>query len=64
MCRFEPSLGYSHDDNKKVEFMQYALVTDCTDHEDNDVDLDKDFLQDLRDLKTLAEREHLDELRQ
>lgn len=39
-------------------------AAECTDHEDNDVDLDKDFLQDLREVKTLTERENLDEHRQ
>jgi len=37
---------------------------DCKDHEDNDVDIDRDFLQSLRDLKVLAEKEFLDEHKQ
>lgn len=38
----------------------YSAV-ECDDHEDMDVDLDRTFLQDLRDLKLLTEREHVDE---
>jgi len=37
---------------------------DCKDHDDNDVDIDRDFLQALRELKTLADKEYLDEHKQ
>ncbi|KAL4238278.1 hypothetical protein ACF0H5_002990 [Mactra antiquata] len=36
-------------------------AAECDNHEDMDVDLDRMFLQDLRDLKILTEKEHLDE---
>lgn len=36
-------------------------AAECDNHEDMDVDLDRMFLQDLRDLKILTEKEYLDE---
>lgn len=36
-------------------------AAECESHEDMDVDLDRVFLQDLRDLKILTEKEFLDE---
>lgn len=37
------------------------MVVDCKVHEDMDVDLDRRFLQDLRELKMISEKEVLDE---
>ncbi|KAL3874468.1 hypothetical protein ACJMK2_037477 [Sinanodonta woodiana] len=34
---------------------------ECTNHEDMDVDLDRLFLQDLRDLKLLVEKDYMDD---
>ncbi|KAH3826890.1 acidic fibroblast growth factor intracellular-binding protein-like [Dreissena polymorpha] len=36
-------------------------AAECDNHEDMDVDLDRAFLQDLRDLKILTEKQHVDE---
>ena len=36
-------------------------VSECENHEDMDVDLDRMFRQELRDLKLLTEKEWLDE---
>lgn len=36
---------------------------DCKDHKDMDVDLDRDFLHGLRDVKLLAEKDQMDEHR-
>lgn len=40
----------------------YSAI-ECDNHEDNDVDLDRIFLQNLRDLKLLLEKEYIDELK-
>ena len=37
------------------------LLADTKDHDDIDVDLNRDFLHDLRDVKVLADKELLDE---
>jgi len=37
------------------------FCTECDHHEDMDVDLDRAFLQDLRELKLLTDKQHLDE---
>lgn len=37
--------------------------SDCRDHEDMDVDLDREFLLGLRELKFLTDKDHLDEHR-
>ena len=39
------------------------FVAECDNHEDMDVDLDRMFLQELRDFKILTEKEYLDEHR-
>ncbi|XP_052769077.1 acidic fibroblast growth factor intracellular-binding protein-like [Mya arenaria] len=36
-------------------------AAECDNHEDMDVDLDRSFLQDLRELKILTDKQHLDE---
>ena len=41
-------------------FYSYA---DCPDHEDMDVDLDREFLLGLRELKVLADKDNLDDQR-
>ena len=38
-------------------------ITDCCDHEDMDVDLDREFLLGLRELKVLTDKENLDDHR-
>lgn len=40
----------------------YSAV-ECDSHQDQDVDLDRNFLQNLRDLKLLLEKEYMDELK-
>lgn len=54
---------FVHCTNMMIAHWSYSSQ-ECKDHEDNDVDLDKDFLQDLREVKTLTERENLDEHKQ
>lgn len=44
-----------------AEFDWLMSFSECDNHEDMDVDLDRMFLQDLRDLKILTEKEYLDE---
>jgi len=34
---------------------------DCKEHDGNDIDLDREFLQSLRELKVLLDKENLDE---
>lgn len=51
---------YVHCANQMITNWSYSSV-ECTGHEDMDVDLDRDFLQKLRDLKILTEKEYLDE---
>lgn len=38
-------------------------VSECKNHEDMDVDLDRDFLLSLRELKVLVEKEYLEDHR-
>ncbi len=35
-------------------------VSDCRDHEDMDQDLDREFLQGLRELKDLLDSKHIE----
>ena len=39
------------------------LLLECKNHEDMDVDLDRNFLLSLRELKVLVEKEYLEEHR-
>ena len=38
-----------------------TLLVECDNHEDMDVDLDRMFLQDLRDFKMFTEKQCIDE---
>ena len=38
-----------------------CFSTECKVHQDMDVDLDRGFLQDLRELKLLLEKDNVDE---
>ncbi|XP_022329419.2 acidic fibroblast growth factor intracellular-binding protein-like [Crassostrea virginica] len=46
--------------NQMITHWSYSSVV-CTVHQDMDVDLDRGFLQDLRELKMISEKEILDE---
>lgn len=41
--------------------LMYVTCTVCADQEGSDVDLDREFLQGLRELKFLSEKECVDE---
>ena len=47
-------------DNIRLYFDLSCIVSDCQDHEDMDQDLDREFLQGLRELKDLLDSKHLD----
>ncbi|XP_064600078.1 acidic fibroblast growth factor intracellular-binding protein-like [Liolophura sinensis] len=51
---------FFHCADKMIANWSYSSE-DCENHEDMDVDLDRNFLQELRDLKMLLEKEYLDE---
>ncbi|ELU08879.1 hypothetical protein CAPTEDRAFT_206066 [Capitella teleta] len=53
---------FVHCANEMITNWSYSSK-DCKHHDDMDQDLDRDFLIDLRDLKILSEKEHLDEHR-
>ena len=44
-------------------FLSIYNFPGCDNHQDNEVDLDRIFLQNLRDLKLLLEKEYIDELK-
>lgn len=48
--------------NEMIRNWSYSSK-DCRDHEDMDVDLDREFLLGLRELKFLTDKDHLDEHR-
>lgn len=39
------------------------MIVECKGHQDMDVDLDREFLQNLRDLKLFLEKDVIDEHR-
>lgn len=46
-----------------TSFCLCLCMPDCQHHEDMDVDMDRDFLLDLREVKVLMEREYAEEHR-